>query len=147
MVQYLLNKGADANVYDAAGNNLAYYLVQSYSAQGGAQDAFGAKMNVLQQAGYNITTPQKDGNTLYHLAIAKGELSLLKKITLLQVDINAKNKEGLTPLHKAAMLAKDDAMLKYLLSIGAQKRQPPRSRKPLMNWPKKMSSCQKPMYL
>jgi ankyrin repeat protein len=122
VVQYLINKGADVNVYDAAGNNLAWYLVQSYGGQGGnAQDAFGAKMNVLQQAGYNLTTPQKDGSTLFHLAIAKGELPLLKKLAPLQVDVNAKNKEGLTALHKAAMLAKDDSMLKYLLSIGAQK--------------------------
>lgn len=121
IVQFLVNKGADVNAVDAAGNNLAYYLVQSYNAQGAAQEAFSAKTKVLQQAGYNLTTPQKDGNTLYHLAIMKSDLSLLKKIEPLQVDVNAKNKEGLTALHKAAMLSKDDSILKYLLSIGAKK--------------------------
>lgn len=121
IVQFLISKGADVKAVDATGNNLAYYLVQSYNAQAGAQDPFGVKLKVLQQAGFNPAAPQKDGNTLYHLAIAKGDLALLKKIEPLQVDVNAKNKEGVTVLHKAAMLAKDDAILKYLLSIGAKK--------------------------
>ena len=138
-VQALIAKGADVQVYDADGNNLAWYLVQSYSAQGGpggagarpesgrgAQgspgvDVFGLKLKALQDAGFDVSTPQKDGSTLYHLAVAKGELSLLKKIEKLHADVNAKNKEGLTPLQKAAMLAKDDSILKYLLSIGAKK--------------------------
>jgi ankyrin repeat protein len=132
VVQFLISKGADVNVYDAEGNNLAWYLVQSYGSerQGGGErpganqprpDAFGAKMKTLQDKGYNLTTPQKDGNTLYHLAIVKNDLSLLKRIESLQVDVNAKNKEGMTALHKAAMLSKDDSILKYLLSIGAKK--------------------------
>ena len=108
---------------DAEGNNLAFYLLQSYSPQGNQQggDAFGAKLKLLQDAGFNLSTPQKDGNTLYHLAIARNDIGLLKKIEALKVDVNAKNKEGLTPLHKAAMVSKDDAILKYLLTIGAQK--------------------------
>ncbi|MNY63465.1 hypothetical protein D3C86_2004300 [compost metagenome] len=46
---------------------------------------------------------------------------MLKKIADLNIDVNAKNKDGLTALHKAAMIAKNDAVLKYLLSIGAKK--------------------------
>ncbi|MBO9566406.1 MAG: ankyrin repeat domain-containing protein [Niastella sp.] len=125
IVQFLVRNGADVKVSDGAGNNLAYYLVQSYSAGGGgtqaAQDPFSAKLAILSQAGFNPAAPQKDGNTLYHLAIIKNDLSLLKRIETLQVDVNAKNKEGITPLHKAAMVSKDDAILKYLLSIGAKK--------------------------
>ena len=154
VVQLLVSKGADVNVYDGEGNNLAYYLVQSYngpsapgqegSRQGpGAQapngqtgnrgalagtgangqrpDGFGPKMKILQEAGFNLLAPQKDGNTLYHLAVVKNDLSLLKRIQDLHVDVNSKNKEGLTPLHKAAMLSKDDTILKYLLFIGAKK--------------------------
>ena len=37
------------------------------------------------------------------------------------IDINAKNNEGLTTLHKAAMKASDAEVLKYLISIGADK--------------------------
>ena len=68
-----------------------------------------------------LSTPQKDGNTLYHLAVIKNDLNLLKKLADLKIDSNAKNNDGLTALHKAAMIAKDDAILKYLISIGAQK--------------------------
>ena len=68
-----------------------------------------------------VTTPQKDGSTLYHLAVVKNDISLLSRIEKLGIDVNAKNNEGLTPLHRAAMIAKDDSLMKYLLSIGAQK--------------------------
>ncbi len=122
----LLNKGADAKVLDKDGNNLGYYLIQSYRPSGRGpevttQDPFEAKIKLLQDKGLNLATPQKDGNTLYHFAVIKNDLALLKKIAALNMDINAKNKDGLTALHKAAMISKDDAILKYLVSIGAKK--------------------------
>jgi ankyrin repeat protein len=133
-VAYLINKGADVKALDKNGNNLAYYLMESYRPQGqgfggpGAQqagapkqDEFEAKLNILKAKGLNVTAPQKNGNTLYHLAIAKNDIGLLKRLQPLGIDVNGKNAEGLTALHKAAMVAKDDAMMKYLLSIGAKK--------------------------
>nr|WP_315239389.1 ankyrin repeat domain-containing protein [uncultured Flavobacterium sp.] len=129
-VEILLNKGADTKVLDKDGNNLGFYLIQSYRPQmmgrGGdgasaKQDPLAAKIKLLQDKGLNLTTPQKDGNTLYHLAVIKNDLTLLKKIADLNIDINAKNKDGLTALHKAAMVAKDDTILKYLISVGAKK--------------------------
>lgn len=133
VVSLLLAKGADIKVMDKDGNNLAYHLIQSYrpAGRGGAptagpagqapRDDFGEKLAVLKNKGLDFTTAQRDGSTLYHVAIAKNDVALLKKITALNVDVNAKNKEGLTALHKAAMLSKDDTLLKYLLSIGAKK--------------------------
>ncbi|WP_163398697.1 ankyrin repeat domain-containing protein [Flavobacterium fluviatile] len=129
-VNLLLVKGADVNVKDKDGNNLGVYLIQSYRPQmmgrgqegvSGKQDPFGSKIKLLQDKGLNLATPQNDGNTLYHIAIIKNDLNLLKKIADLNIDINAKNKDGLTVLHKAAMVAKDDTILKYLISAGAKK--------------------------
>jgi ankyrin repeat protein len=127
----LLEKGADVKVLDKDGNNLGFYLIDSYRPQmamgrgpevaNTPKDPFAAKIKLLQDKGLNLAIPQKDGNTLYHLAITKNDLTLLKKIADLNIDVNAKNKDGLTPLHKAAMISKDDNILKYLLSIGAKK--------------------------
>ena len=121
-VALLLNKGADVNVTDKDGNNLGVYLIQSYRPEASkGQDPLEAKIKLLQDKGLNLATPQKDGNTLYHLAVVKNDLTLLKKLAALNIDVNAKNKDGMTALHKAAMISKDDSILKYLLSIGAKK--------------------------
>ncbi|MDQ1166110.1 ankyrin repeat domain-containing protein [Flavobacterium sp. SORGH_AS_0622] len=125
-VSLLLAKGAEINVKDKDGNNLGVYLVQSYRPAGKDKDApkqdpFDAKAKLLQDKGLNLAAAQKDGNTLYHLAITKNDVSLLKKITDLKVDVNVKNKDGLTALHRAAMTSKDDSILKYLVSVGAKK--------------------------
>ncbi|MBC3785802.1 ankyrin repeat domain-containing protein [Spirosoma utsteinense] len=142
VVTYLLSKGADVTVTDKKGDNLAAYLIQSTPANGGARgeaparpegnprpeagngppaDEFTAKLKLLQEKGLDVKAPQKNGNTLYHLAVVRNDLSLLKKLEPLQIDVNSRNKEGITALHKAAMVSKDDALLKYLLSIGAKK--------------------------
>lgn len=136
VVSYLISKGADVRVLDKEGNNLAYYAVESYrpqaaqptgAAAGGRVPAgpkpedFDTKLKLLQTAGLDVALPQQNGNTLFHLAIAKNDVSLLKRLQPLGIDINAKNKEGFTTLHKAALIAKDDAVMKYLLSLGAKK--------------------------
>lgn len=122
---FLVGKKANVKLLDKDGNNLGVYLVQSYrpapAGSGAAADEFTAKMNLLKEKGLNLAAPQKDGNTLYHLAAARNELGLLEKLQALQIDVNAKNKEGITAMHKAAMVAKDDSILKYLLSVGAKK--------------------------
>lgn len=132
-VELLLSKKANINVLDKDGNNLGYYLVQSYRPQmmmgrGPAaandapkEDPLAVKTKLLQDNGFNLAQAQKDGSTLYHFAVLKNDLNLLKKIADLNIDVNAKNKDGLTALHKAAMIAKNDTVIKYLLSIGAKK--------------------------
>lgn len=120
VVSLLISKGADLKVVDAAGDNLVAYLIQSYSAQRGTE-IFEAKLKLLQEKGVNFNATQKNGNTLYHLVLAKDDFALLKRIESFKIDVNAKNKEGIAPLHKAAMTAKDDSVMKYLISIGAKK--------------------------
>lgn len=159
VVALLLKNGANAEIIDKEGHNLAYVLVDAYrgaqegrrggfGGRGGAApvetsqqeprqgfgggnpsaaartspaDDFAAKLNVLKESGLNDSAPFKDGNTLYHLAIPKNDIALLKKISSLGIDINAQNEEGMTALHKAAMLAKNDEILRYLISAGAKK--------------------------
>lgn len=124
VVSFLISKGADVSALDKSGNNLAYYLVESYRSQNGQApktEEFDAKLKMLQEKGLKATALQKNGNTLYHLAVAKNDLSLVKHLQPLGIDVNAKNAEGITVLHKAAMIAKDDEMMKYLLSVGAKK--------------------------
>lgn len=130
-VELLLQKKADINVTDKDGNNLGYYLIQSYrpqmmgrnpeSSNAISENPFDSKVKLLKAYSFNLAQPQKDGSTLYHFAILKNDINLLKKLADLNIDINAKNKDGLTALHKAAMIAKNDTILKYLLSIGAKK--------------------------
>jgi ankyrin repeat protein len=136
IVNYLINKGADVNALDKKGNNVAFYLIENYRApfaqrgpggpagQAAAQpaaDDLDAKLALLKEKGLDVTAPQKDGNTLYHLAVAKNNLALVKRLQPLGIDINLKNKEGFTALHKAALIAKDDVMMQYLISAGAKK--------------------------
>ncbi len=132
---FLVDKGANVKIEDAAGNNLAYYLVESYrpagrpggpgaggqSAPQAQKDEFAEKLALLSTKGLDIAAPQKNGSTLYHVAIARLDLGLLKKLNDLKVNVNTKNKEGVTVLHKAALISKDDEILKYLVSIGADK--------------------------
>jgi ankyrin repeat protein len=119
IVTLLIDKGADLKATDAAGDNLSAYLIQSYSPQ--RAEAFQGKLALLQAKGINLALPQQNGNTLYHVALAKNDLALLKSLESLKIDVNAKNKEGMTVLHKAAMTAKDDRILKYLIALGAKK--------------------------
>lgn len=137
----LLKSGADVRVLDKDDNNLAYYWFESYreggpgagpggqrgpGGQGGngrdrSEQEFEKKLEILKNAGLDVSAPQKNGNTLFHLAVAKENVKLFEKAKTLGVNINAQDKEGATPLHKAALVAKDDKILKTLISLGAQK--------------------------
>jgi len=105
-------------VLDKEGDNLYAFLLDRYRPS--SEEAFLAKFELLQESGLDETAPQSDGKTLYHLAADNGHIELFKLITEhTSVDINAKDNEGYTAMHYVAMKAKDDATLKYLVSIGA----------------------------
>lgn len=122
VVSFLLNNKANSNIVDKDGNNLAYYLVQSYQPlRDGQKNDFTEKLTIIKNAGVNFAAPQQDGNSIYHIAVAKNDVNLLKQLDGLNINIDTKNNEGVTALHKAALVAKDDAVLKYLVSKGAKK--------------------------
>ena len=120
MVNFLLSNGAKTDIIDKKGNNLVYYWIQSYKAAA-KNDDFKTKATLLQKSGLNFSSLQKDESTIYHLAISKNDLNLLKNLEKFEVDLNAKNQEGMTVLHRAALTSKDDSILKYLVSKGAKK--------------------------
>lgn len=119
VVEYLINNKADVLVKDTKGNSLAYYLVKSYNTKD--PKIFKNKMNILIKNGVNLKEQQQNNSSLFHIALSKNNIDLLKEINKLKIDVNAKNSEGLTVLHKAVMQAKNTKIINYLLSIHANK--------------------------
>ncbi|GEQ85127.1 ankyrin repeat-containing protein [Patiriisocius marinistellae] len=118
-IAFLLKNGADINIVDVKGNSIAYYLLNSYKAND--ISTFESKLSLLKSNGLNFKMLQENDNSLLHLAAKYSDVSLLKQLGELNVPINAKNNEGLTALHIAAMTASNTDVLKYLLQKGADK--------------------------
>lgn len=119
VVEFLIDKGAKTSVIDKKGNDLVYHLFQSFNSK--EQDSFQQKLVLLKSKGLKINKPQKDGTNLYHIAVKKNSFPMLELIKKYAININAKNKKGLTPLQQAVMTAKDHKMIKYFLRNGADK--------------------------
>lgn len=121
VIQLLIRKQAKVDVVDAKGNNLNYYLIEAFNPR--QPKDFAHKLQFLQPKGLDISKKQNDGSTLLHLAVNKQNLDLIKQVVNLKVaDINTINNDGNTALHLAAMSSKDNTILKYLLSMGADKK-------------------------
>ena len=119
VVEFLLEHKADATVIDKDGNNLAYYLVNSFRAD--EKDEYFDKAKYLSKYAVDFSAKQAKNNTLYHIAISKLNQDLITFLSDKKIDINAVNADGLTVLHMAAMKAKDDVILKHLIALGADK--------------------------
>ena len=121
-ISFLLDNKANAKIVDKEGNNLAAYLVQSYQPlREGQKNIFIEKLNILKNAGVDFAAKQNEGNSIYHFAVVKNDVNLLKQLNDLNIDLNTLNNEGVTVLHKAALVAKNDEVLKYLVANGAKK--------------------------
>ncbi|MDO4228813.1 MAG: ankyrin repeat domain-containing protein [Capnocytophaga sp.] len=120
VVSFLIKKGADIKVKSTDGNTLVYYLVDSFNPR--EVKNFDEKWAILAQNGLDFTQNQSKNNNLYHLAVEKANLDILQKTTSISgININAKNEEGLTPLHKAVMTGKNLDIIQFLLKNGADK--------------------------
>lgn len=119
VVDFLLKKGADIQAKDKDGNTLAYYVLNTFDPKDTA--AFEAKLKVLQAEGLTLEQRQNTGNSVLHIAVQRNDLALVKRLASFGIDVDAKNSDGYTALHIAAMKAADDTILKYLLGQGADK--------------------------
>ncbi|OEK09566.1 hypothetical protein A8C32_12750 [Flavivirga aquatica] len=119
VVAFLLEKGANPQTLDASGNSLVYYLLKSYTPKNLKE--FEEKFKLLQNHELDFKGLQSKGNTIWHLAVKQHSIDLLEKLETLEVPVNKRNNEGYTPLHLAAMTAKNTSVLKHLLSVGADK--------------------------
>ena len=119
IVSFLLENKADITITDKEGNTLSYYLIHNFSPH--KPEVFETKLKLLVKNGFVFNQLQNSKNTLLHIATERNNLPLLKRLASFKIDVDARNKEGLSALQIAAMKAKDDQIIKYLLSIGADK--------------------------
>lgn len=112
VVQILMSHGAKPNALSAQS------LVAGYSATNSKE--FSGKMKALEALDFNSGKPHYEGNTLAHYAAAQGNAQLMKMVIGKSIDLNAKNDEGYTALHIAAMKSKDPEVLRILVDAGAQ---------------------------
>ncbi len=119
VVDLLLKKGAKSNILDDKGNSIAYYLLKAYEPK--KTGPFDAKLRLLLEKGVTMTAIQENGNTLLHIAARENNLGLLERLEEFKIPIDHLNNEGYTALHLAAMSGTDAAILKYLITLGANK--------------------------
>ena len=118
VVELLDKHNAKTDIVDAQGFDFGYHLVDVTRSN---FETFDQKMTFLKGKGYDPLSVQKDKSTLLHAAINKKSKELIQKLLDLGLDINAADDSGQTILHHAAMQAENDALLKYLLTAGADK--------------------------
>lgn len=119
VVEALLEAGADIRTTDLQGNSLVHSLAEGYREQ--EADLFAAKLALLSERGLPLALPLADGTTLYHRAVAHQSLRMLELVSKLGIDINAMSAEGMTALHHAALVSRDDKMLRALIELGADR--------------------------
>ena len=118
IVKLLVEKGANTNVVDNAGNDLYYGLISAYAKNRNSLQRADEMVSLLQGAGLKL---QKNGKLL-HAAFEKDDAQLLAKLVELGEDINAKDKDGYTILHYASMRSKNLELIKMLVQKGANPR-------------------------
>ncbi len=117
VVKALIEAGANIYVTDQDGNGLMNYLVESFSPSN--EIDYMSKSRLLIESGLSLLDKDEAGNNLFHLAAQQDALPILKQAHEMNLDVNAKNHDGMTPLLIAAMKSSSTETLKYLVEIGA----------------------------
>lgn len=111
-IRALVNAGADVNAKDDNGNTPLFW---------GAARGVLACANVLLAANADHKAVNNDGSTLLHRSAANGHVMMCKFwVTKKELDVNAKDSRGDTPLHLATRCG-ITATIALLVEIGADK--------------------------
>lgn len=113
LTEELLKKNADYTLIDASGDNLITHLVTTFQPDG--LNFFNQYYTYLVNKGIAVQS-----HTIHQATIMENEF-LVNKILTSGVDINAKNKDGVTPLQLAAMKGDHTEFLRFLIDKGADK--------------------------
>ena len=119
LVQTLIESNANTDIVDKSGNSLAGHLFETFHSN--KQKAFETILVLLEKEKVDFKAAQAKGNSLLHIAVDQYSPFLIERALSLGVDLNGKNDNGLTPIHLAAMKAKDPAILNLLIEKGADK--------------------------
>lgn len=115
VVSLLISNKADVTVKDKEGNDLYHTLIHHSRPGKGSLERTAQIIDLLEK---NKLPQKKDGHLL-HVALQKNDQELIDFLLHQGHDINAKDKDGYTILHYAAMRGKDLNMVKYLIGKGA----------------------------
>ncbi len=117
VVAALLEAGAAHDIIDKDGNTLAGHLFRSYSERN--REPFEEVLALLTAYDVPMNISQSRGDNLLYMAVDKQSTYLIGLALDQGIDINAKNDDGLAPLHYAAMKAKEADILNLLVQKGA----------------------------
>lgn len=122
ILQTLINANANHSLVDNKGNNILFYIFESYNERRKESvQQISEKLTILKAKNFDFNQVDKNGNNILHLAANKDALALMQNVYTFNKNINQKNKEGETPLMTNAMVAKNTEILKQIASWGADK--------------------------
>ncbi len=119
VVNFLINAGASLEMEDNQGNNLIYYWLKSYHPKDSVN--FFNKQALLKKQQFDFSKAQTNESNFFHIAVESNYTRLVKLAIAMGADINKINKDGLSPLHLAAMRAQDLEILQLLIEHKADK--------------------------
>ena len=115
-VSFILEQGASVKP-EYNGGALLQGLATAFNRDSAA---FNEKAGLLMAKQFDLSAPQSDGNTLFHLAVTESNTGLCAVASEYGTDVNHLNGEGYSALHLAAMQAEDSEIIEMLLGLGAK---------------------------
>lgn len=132
MVQLLVEHGADVGATTKRGDSPIWITCGGdFNTINSGRRQNPAIVRLLVAHGASLKVTNSEGETLLHLAAKSGQLGVAEYLVAAGLNVNARTKDGLTPLHGAAALShqqvwcfegdgtREIALVKLLLAHGA----------------------------